>query len=112
MVRSTTFFLSSLLLTSPVVLAGTFTQSIFTDDATSGINSAVPYTSVVDFLGTGSRTVNGLTFSETRRIGNNYLLEFAGNTFTGNTNNVTGNSNGLVSDFLYGGQAGTSMLTL
>jgi hypothetical protein len=112
MVRSAKFFLSTLLLTSPVVLAGTFTSSLFTDDATSGINSAVPYTAVVDFLGNGSRVVNGLTFSDTRGTGNNYVLDFAGNQFTGNANNVTGNSNGLLSDFYYGGQAGTSVLTL
>jgi len=112
MAKSATFFLSTLLLTSPVVLAGTFSQSLFTDDASSGVNSAVPYTTVVDFLGTGSRTVNGVTFSETRGTGNNYILDFAGNTFGGNANNVTGNSNGLLSDFYYGGQLGTSAVTL
>ena len=111
MVRSA-LILSTLLLSSPVVFAGTFTQSLFTDDASSGINSALPYSAVVDFQGTGTRVVNGVTFSQTSRIGNNYLVEGAGNTFTGNTTNVTGGVNGLVSDFIYGGNAGTSIVTL
>src|SRR5688500_7750478 len=112
MLRSAKVILSSLLLTSPVVSAGTFSQSLFTDDASSGVDSSLQYTSIVDFHGTGTRTVNGLTFGNTGTTGNFYMLSGATNTFSNNSNAVTGNINGLLSDFAFGGVAGTGTSTL
>ena len=104
--------LGSFLFCAPSAWAGTFTQSLFSDDASSGVNAALPHTAVIDFQGPGNRSVNGLTFASTGGNGNFYTLTGAGTPFTGNTNSVAGNMNGLLTDFIYGSTSGASVLTL
>ena len=93
--------------------AGQFTYSPFTGDSDSGINSGLNYAAIADFAGNGTRTVNGVNFSNTGLSGTNYTLGLSAATFTGFVNSVTGVSNGLVSDFNYTGDgSGNATLTL
>jgi hypothetical protein len=104
---------AALLLAASPAYSGTFNSIIFTDDFNSGISSSLSYTAVADFLGTGTRSVNGVSFAEAGLSGTNFALSGTTATFPGprSPNNVTGVSNGLVQDFFYG-EAGTASLTL
>jgi hypothetical protein len=95
--------------------AGTFSYTRFTSDADSGISALLDYTAIADFNGTGSRAVNGVTFGDTGTSGTNssYVLGNTAATFINNATNVTGDSNGLLSDFVYtGDQSGNASLVL
>ncbi|MES2568952.1 MAG: PEP-CTERM sorting domain-containing protein [Verrucomicrobiota bacterium] len=94
--------------------AGTFSASRFTSDADSGITELLNYTAVADFNGNGGRLVNGIIFGDTGTTGTDasYLLQGPASVFSNNANNVTGNSNGLLSDFFFGPGSGNATLTL
>ncbi|MDB6171546.1 MAG: motif protein [Chthoniobacteraceae bacterium] len=116
--KSTVFaaaIFASLLFTGRPASAGTFSYSTFTSDADSGISALLNYTAVADFNGTGLRSVNGVAFADFGANGTNssYSLSGTGATFVNNGSNVTGDSNGLVSDFVYTGDtSGNASLVL
>jgi hypothetical protein len=94
------------------VLAGDFTMTLLTGDADSGINSGLSYTAVADFFGSGTRTANGVSFSDTGLTGTNYSLTLANPGSAGSGSNVTGVVGDLVSDFFHGNGSPTASLTL
>lgn len=103
---------TALLLAGLPVAAGTFSYSPLTGDADSTISLEYTYTAKADFNG-GGRTVNGVSFSDSGLTGTGYALNgvFAG--FTGDANNVTGNSGAMLSDFNYTSDgSGNASLTL
>ena len=94
--------------------AGTFTISPWTGDADSGITTTKTYTTAVDFNGDGTRVINGVPFTDTSRGSSSYQL-VAANGFPPNptnTNNLTGTSNQVVSDFFYSDGSGNANLSL
>lgn len=104
---------SFFVLAVPVIHAGTFSVSPWTGDGDSGISSLTSYTAVVDFAGTGSTVVNGVTFTNTGAPTSSFQLNGALNGFAGFTNNLTGGSNALASDFWYSGNTnGNASVTL
>ncbi len=107
---------SAILLGSIVSLcAGTFSISSWTGDADSGISLGTNFTTVVDFNGTGSTSVNGVNFTNTGASGATYQLLGANDTFANNANNLPlgSGSTALASTFLYSGNtAGNASLTI
>jgi len=110
-------WLAALVFSGLPAYAGDFFFRTFSSDADSTINPALQYTSRADFAGDGTRTVNGVQFTDTQVVGTNYALVGADATFTGFANTVTGSASGLVSDFVYGStvpgpEQGNASLTL
>jgi hypothetical protein len=113
MIPKSSLSLAVLLLGGLPVSAGTFSYSPFSGDADSTITLDYTYTAKADFNGSGTRSVNGVLFSDAGAAGANYVLSGAPTTFGPFGNNVTGSANGLVSDFLYTGDgSGNASLTL
>ena len=67
----------SALLPIPSMHAGDFTMTILTGDANSGVNAGLNYTAIADFVGPGTRVVNGISFNDTGLTGTNYTLTLA-----------------------------------
>jgi hypothetical protein len=102
-----------LLCSAALAHAGTFTAAPLLGDADSGINTGLVYTATADYLGTGTRVVNGVTFTDTATAGTNYALSGATDELRDFVNNTTGGINGLLSDFYFTGNGtGNAQLTL
>jgi hypothetical protein len=99
-------------LSTASAFASDFTMTLLTGDADSGINSGLSYTAVADFFGPGTRTANGVSFSDNGLAGTNYTLTLANPGNAGNSSNVTGVVGDLVSDFNHGNGSPTASLTL
>ena len=79
--------------------AGDFYYSPISNDGNTGILSGLSYTSKADFVGDGTRSINGVIFSDTGPSGANYVLGGAFSDFTGFANNVVGATNAVLADF-------------
>ena len=96
---------------------GVLSTLTFTGDSDSGISSSNTYTHAIDLNGSGE-TINGVTFvggGAGTPSGLNYTLGIvSGQSFTGNTNTLTGSINQLAKDFFYSGAstAGNEALLL
>ena len=97
-------------ITSAAQAAAVFSSTTLFGDADSGISTANTYTARADFAGPGTRSINGVVFSDTTSTGTNYTLTGAPNPYTGSTN-VTGQVGEATKDFLYGTD-GKESLTL
>ena len=90
--------------------AGTFSVSPWTGDGDSGISSLTNYTAVADFVGDGTRVVNGVAFANTGPTGtggSSYQLIGAPDGFPGpDANALTGSSSLIAADFFYSGSTG------
>ena len=99
---------AALLLAATPAFAGTFNIAAWTGDGDSGI-SLTNYTAVADFAGDGSRTINGVSFTNTGGTGtgvSSYQLFGAPDGFGGFGNALSGSSNLVASDFFYSGTTG------
>jgi hypothetical protein len=88
--------------------AGDFSDQNFTGDADSGINFDAVYTHALNFNVDDNLKVNGAVFTGTGAgvaapATNTYRIDGTGFTFNNNANNLSGQSNGLASDFVYNG---------
>jgi hypothetical protein len=92
--------------------AGDFTMTLLSGDADSGIQSGLSYTAVADFVGPGTRVVNGVSFNETGLTGTNYALTLANPGTAAAGSNVTGGVGDVVSEFFHGNGSPTASLTL
>ena len=100
-------------ITSAAQAAAVFSRTTLFGDADSGISTANTYTARADFAGTGTRSINGVLFSDTDSTGFNYTLTGATNSYPNGSTNVTGQVGDATKDFFYGGNGhGDEILTL
>lgn len=86
--------------------SGAWEVAAWTADADSGIDAAYYYTHAYNFGSTASPVINGVTFTGaggSPAVAGRFSTTFTGNTYNGDANNVTGDSLGLATDFVYGG---------
>ncbi len=88
--------------------AGTFTPDPLTGDVDSGIAAGKAYTHAINLNHTGNTTVSGAVFTGSGANvdnpgTNNYRTANMANNFVNNGNPVTGDVNGLLTEFLYDG---------
>ena len=88
--------------------AGDFSDQNFTGDADSGIRFDGVYTHALNLNVDDNLKVNGAVFTGTGSgvaapATNTYSIAGTGFTFNNNANNLSGQSHGLATDFVYGG---------
>ena len=111
--RAAPFTVAFLLLAGLPALAGDFSYAPISGDGNTGIYSGLSYTAKADFVGDGTRSVNGVLFSETGPSRTGYLFGGAANDFGGFGNNVGGVTGTMLSDFKHTGDgSGNASLQL
>ncbi|HRY46521.1 MAG TPA: immunoglobulin domain-containing protein [Candidatus Paceibacterota bacterium] len=91
-----------------------WSYAAWNDDASSGIDSQFVYTHAYNFGSSEAPEINGLTFtaipSANPSVPGVFSVTGTGNVFNNDVNNLTGGSQVLGTDFIYGGAPGTLKL--